>query len=1055
MNKKHEFDAVIFDLDGVVTKTAKVHSTAWTRMFNDYLKYREKTYNEQHREFTNEDDYLPYVDGKPRYKGVADFLASRKIDLPFGEVDDSPEKETVCGLGNRKNGYFTEILENDGVEEYESTVSLIRELKKEGIRVGVASSSKNCKMVLETTGLIDLFETRVDGIVSAELGLKGKPEPDIFTTACDNLGVRYDRSVVVEDAVSGVQAGAAGGFGLTIGLARDENIEELRKNGADIVFEDISELGGIAGINNWFKHEVEKMKWGLRYNDYIPEKEKSREALLTTGNGFFASRGSMEELPAGDHNYPASYMAGLFNKRKSSVGKETVENEDFVNFVNWIPVNFRPKGGEWFDPNRHEIVSFDRYLDFRTGVLHRNIIVQHPDGKESLVESKRFVSMADPHLAGLEYSVTPLNYSGEIEIYSMLDSMLINDGVDRYRDLDQHHLEQVDQGQKNGLAYVSVRTNQSRISISVAEKLIFRNRGEEIEQAEFEVSSGKAKTIFMTVAGKNEKITLQKLVGIHNSRDFKQVNKKEGPLDSALEQVASINNFEAVLAESSNSWSEIWKKADLKIEGDRYNQKLMRLHIYHLMVTASSFNKDLDVGIPARGLHGEAYRGHIFWDELYIFPWYISHFPEVAKSSLKYRYRRLDEARKYAKQHNYEGAMFPWQSGSTGKEETQVMHLNPVSGEWGDDYSSLQRHISIAIAYNIREYYHISADQSFMNDYGAEMFLEICRFWASKAELNKTTGRYSIKKVMGPDEFHEKLPGSTEGGLTDNAYTNLMVVWCMNQAFNILDSLESEKRKNLNSKISLQEAELHKWKDMTARMNILFNEDNVMEQFQGYFNLKELDWEAYKEKYGDIHRMDRILKAEGKSPDEYKVAKQADTLMLFYLLGTKEVKKLLKGLSYEVPEDFLKINFDYYIKRTSHGSTLSRVVHAYLSEKIGQREQCKDLFTEALASDYNDIQGGTTAEGIHVGVMGGTVLTAISMFGGLNWDEEMLVLEPDLPDHWHLMEFKFLFRGDWYEFRIGKKKIDLNAVLNNKDEVKVRINGDVYIVKGRLEIDRI
>ncbi len=1050
MSKKHEFDAVIFDLDGVVTKTASVHSTAWTRMFNDYLNYREATFNEKHREFTNEDDYLPYVDGKPRYKGVADFLASRKIDIPFGDPDDSPEKETACGLGNRKNKYFTEILKNDGVEEYESTVSLIKELKEEGIRVGVASSSKNCKMVLETIGLLELFETRVDGIVSAELGLKGKPEPDIFTTACDNLGVKYDRSVIVEDAVSGVQAGEAGGFGLTIGLARDNNIEELRKNGADIVFEDISEMGGIKRINSWFKHEVEKMKWGLKYNDYVPEKEKSREALLTTGNGFFATRGSMEELSAGDYNYPASYMAGLFNKRKSSVGNKTIENEDSVNFVNWIPVNFRPKGGEWFDPNRHEILSFDRYLDFHTGVLNRTIVVKHPDGKESKIESRRFVSMADPHLAGLEYSVTPLNYSGEIEMYSMLDSLLINDGVERYRDLDQNHLEHTGQGQKNGMAYINVRTNQSHTSISIAEKLIFKVRGEDIKQDDFVVSSGKVKTVFNVKAGKNEKLILQKIVSIHNSRDFNQ----EDPLESAMSKLAAISNFDAILADSSRSWAEIWKKADLKIEGDRYSQKLIRLHIYHLIVTSSSFNKDLDVGIPARGLHGEAYRGHIFWDELYIFPWYISHFPENAKSSLMYRYRRLNEARKYAKQHNYEGAMFPWQSGSSGEEETQVLHLNPVSGEWGDDYSSLQRHISIAIAYNIWEYYHISGDQVFMNEYGAEMFLEICRFWASKADFNESTGRYSIKKVMGPDEFHEKLPESTGGGLTDNAYTNLMVVWCMKQAFKIIDNMGDEKRKTLRDKIFLQEAELEKWKDMTERMNILFNEDKVMEQFQGYFNLKELDWDHYNAKYDDIHRMDRILKAEGKSPDDYKVAKQADTLMLFYLLGTEEVKKLLNGLSYDVPEDFLKLNFDYYIKRTSHGSTLSRVVHAYLSEKIGQRELCKDLFMEALASDYNDVQGGTTSEGIHVGVMGGTVLTAISMFGGLSWDDEMLILNPDLPDHWHQMDFNFLFKEDWYEFRISKKKIQLNVVLKNKDEVKVKVNGDIHIIKDNIAIER-
>lgn len=249
--KKHNFDAVIFDLDGVITQTALVHSSAWKKMFNDYLKEREQKYGESHREFTHEKDYLPYVDGKPRYKGVQSFLESRGIELPYGDPEDTPEKETYCGIGNRKNIAFREILDRDGVKVYDTTIILIENLLKEGIRVGVASSSKNCKPVLEAAGLLDKFETRVDGVVSAELGLKGKPEPDIFTTACDNLGIGYDKAVVVEDAVSGVQAGAKGNFGLTLGVAREDNTEQLKKNGADIVVTDLGEIT-IADIDKWF-----------------------------------------------------------------------------------------------------------------------------------------------------------------------------------------------------------------------------------------------------------------------------------------------------------------------------------------------------------------------------------------------------------------------------------------------------------------------------------------------------------------------------------------------------------------------------------------------------------------------------------------------------------------------------------------------------------------------------------------------------------------------------------------------------------------------------------
>lgn len=236
------FDAVIFDMDGVVTKTAVVHSLAWKKMFDEYLHYREKEYHEPFREFTHADDYLCFVDGRPRYKGVETFLKSRGINIPFGEPEDEPRRETVCGLGNRKNEFFNKVLEEEGVGVYDSTIGLIKELLERGVKVGVATSSKNCVLILNKAGITSLFETRVDGVVSAELGLKGKPEPDIFTAASDNLGVRHHRAIVVEDAVSGVQAGSKGNFGLVIGVARGNNAHELKTNGADVVVEDLSEV---------------------------------------------------------------------------------------------------------------------------------------------------------------------------------------------------------------------------------------------------------------------------------------------------------------------------------------------------------------------------------------------------------------------------------------------------------------------------------------------------------------------------------------------------------------------------------------------------------------------------------------------------------------------------------------------------------------------------------------------------------------------------------------------------------------------------------------------
>src|ERR1051326_1333800 len=252
------FGAAVFDIDGVITRTAVVHSLAWKKMFDEYLRYRASAHNEPFREFTHSADYLSYVDGRPRYQGVDTFLKSRGIHLPFGSPIDEPRKEPVCGLGNRKNQFFNRVLEQDGVDLYESTVKLIEEMLIMGVKVGLATSSKNCAAVLGKAGIQNLFQTRVDGVVSAHIGLKGKPEPDIFTTASENLGAERYRTIIVEDAVSGVQAGAKGGFGLVIGVAREQNARELKSNGADFVEEDLAELN-VDSINNLVREKQKRL----------------------------------------------------------------------------------------------------------------------------------------------------------------------------------------------------------------------------------------------------------------------------------------------------------------------------------------------------------------------------------------------------------------------------------------------------------------------------------------------------------------------------------------------------------------------------------------------------------------------------------------------------------------------------------------------------------------------------------------------------------------------------------------------------------------------------
>lgn len=240
---RSRYDAVIFDLDGVVTQTAAVHAAAWKRLFDEYLRQRAERSGDPFRPFDLDADYARHVDGKPRYDGVRDFLASRGIELPWGDPSDPPEQETVCGLGNRKNAFFNAEVREHGVRTFPSTIEVIRQLHAAGIRTGLMSSSKNTAMVLDVTGTTDLFEVRVDGVVAAEVGLPGKPDPAMYLEAARRMGVDAARSVVVEDALSGVEAGRRGGFGLVIGVDRLGQAAALRAAGADVVVDDLAEVG--------------------------------------------------------------------------------------------------------------------------------------------------------------------------------------------------------------------------------------------------------------------------------------------------------------------------------------------------------------------------------------------------------------------------------------------------------------------------------------------------------------------------------------------------------------------------------------------------------------------------------------------------------------------------------------------------------------------------------------------------------------------------------------------------------------------------------------------
>ncbi|MFD2307619.1 glycoside hydrolase family 65 protein [Enterococcus termitis] len=780
-----------------------------------------------------------------------------------------------------------------------------------------------------------------------------------------------------------------------------------------------------------FKEKVEQLTWTLDYFGYTPGKEEySVESLLTVGNGFMGLRGTIPEMRLSKEHYPATYLAGLYNEEKSEVAGQIVENEDFVNTPDNQFISVQVEGtNEWLTLEKADLTLLHRNLDLKNGLFTSRLIIADSYQHQVEITALKIVNMAKMNNYSIKYMIKPMNFSKNITVKTMTDGSVYNFNVERYRNLTAKHFHITKLEAEKNKTMIRVQTNQSKIDVQQSSQI----SGDFFTSNDVK-NSVNEETVEQTVtfyAEKNNTYTLEKHVQVMTS--IAEKNWKT--------PVAFPVSFDTELTESAAAWKTLWEKSDIQVSGDLMSQKLLRIHTYHLLVSASPFsNNELDVSVTARGLHGEAYRGHIFWDEIFILPFYILHFPETAKQLLMYRYNRLGKAKENAVESNYEGAMFPWQSGLDGSEDTQKLHLNPLNGEWGEDHSVLQRHVSLAIAYNIWMYWNNTGDDRFIKEYGAEMLLEIANFWRSAATFDEKTDRYFIDKVMGPDEFHEAYPDSTESGLKNNAYTNLMVVWLFEELETILSLLNTQETAELFTKTGITQENLEEMNTIRKRLTIETNEDGIIAQYEGYFDLKEIDWEQAKATYGNIYRMDRILKAEGQSPDDYKVSKQADTLMLFYNLNKDKIDEILAELGYELPSDYLEKNLLYYLNRTSHGSTLSRIVHAQLAEEVAFHDLSWTLYQEALYSDYQDIQGGTTAEGIHTGVMAATIYVTLTTYAGIDIKKEKLSIKPNLPDHWTDMSFNLSQKGISYQLTISKTAVQ---VLANKDTTII-VNNQPY-----------
>lgn len=788
---------------------------------------------------------------------------------------------------------------------------------------------------------------------------------------------------------------------------------------------------------------AEPRDWSLVYEGYRPEQEGLREALCTLGNGYFATRGAAPDTPADDIHYPGNYLAGGYNRLVSEVAGRKVENEDLVNMPNWLPLTFRVDDGAWFCIDDVEILSFRQELDLRRGVLSRDIRFRDEAGRTTRWRERRLVSMADQHVAGLAVELTGEDWSGRITFRSGLDGGVVNSGVARYRDLAGKHLEIIELDHLGtDTLFLRCQTNQSLIQVALAARTRLYCGGREAE-AEYRTKILK-EGIWQEIACAVEQgtsVKAEKIIALHTSRDSAIT---EAGLE-AKRTLGHAGGFDALLEAHAIAWRHLWNDYDIELkDGAAEDTELkLRVHIFHLLQTVSPHTIDLDVGVPARGWHGEAYRGHIFWDELFIFPFLSLRTPTLTRALLRYRYRRLGEARRAAREAGFKGALFPWQSGSNGREETQHLHLNPKSGRWSPDNTHRQHHVNLAIAYNVWQYYQATDDHEFLYAYGAELLLEIARFWASIATYNAAIDRYEIKGVMGPDEYHTAYPGAdpaTEGGLDNNAYTNVMASWVLARCLDVIDLLPKTHCTQLCERIGLDPGDTERWDDISRKLRVPFHDNGVISQFEGYENLTEFDWEGYIKKHGDIQRLDRILEAENDDINRYKASKQADVLMLFYLFTSDELYLIFERLGYPFGPASIPKNIDYYLARISHGSTLSSVTHAWVLARSDRKRSWRH-FRRALDSDIADVQGGTTEEGIHLGAMAGTIDLIQRCYIGIEMRGNALHFDPVLPDDLHQIKVRLRYRRQVLEIDVDHDTLRIGSRSFASIPIKIAYRG--------------
>ncbi|WP_254721664.1 glycoside hydrolase family 65 protein [Kovacikia minuta] len=581
--------------------------------------------------------------------------------------------------------------------------------------------------------------------------------------------------------------------------------------------------------------------------EFNPAQLHHKETVFTLSNGYLGTRGSFEEGYPGDR--PATLIHGVYDSVPVAV-------TELANCPNWLALVIII-GGERFRLDQGKIISYKRWLDLQRGILSRDVHWQSPSGHRLNFRFDRFTSLADEHVLALQCQVTSVNYTGSVEVHTSLNGYADNEGV--------LHWDYLDQAGCDRSIWLHVRSRHSKIDVAMAAQLTVT--GVEMEKTLALGFQGCPTLVTQFPIQPQQTVTLEKVVTVFTSRDT------PAPARSAQEKLGDLSDYATLQAAHVAAWAALWQVNDIVIEGDLSAQLAVRYNLFQLLAVTP--RHDQQVSIPAKTLSGFAYRGHIFWDtEIFILPCLTYTQPELARNLLTYRYNTLAGARRKAKASGYEGAMYVWESADTGDEVTPTW----VPRADGDGLvriwcGEIELHINSDVAYAVWHYWQATNDHNWMRDYGAEMILDTAVFWGSRVEWNGD--RYDLNNVIGPDEYHEQI--------NNNAFTNGMVRWHLKTALQMLDWLHQnypDRASELEQQLDLNPDRRHQWQDIIEKIWLAQDPSTgLIEQFQGFFDLEDLNLEEYEPR---TRSMQAILGIEGAK--QRQVLKQPDVLMLMYLL---------------------------------------------------------------------------------------------------------------------------------------------------------------------------